>query len=219
MARVLYVTIPAEGHVNPTLGLVKQLVENGEEVVYMCSEEYRGRLVQTGAQFRAYQTDDQAIREIGSDPREFKHPLHFIDFILRGIIEPRLADILKQTENDSFDYLIFDSMLGWGGTILGEKLGIPTICSVTHFAFTEPLSHVVELFDPSGLDIGTLHERVTTTLRRIAGTYNVPVPALEDITLQYGQLKVIFTSREFQPNADMLDDSYFFHRTFNFTTT
>ncbi|MCZ0853385.1 glycosyl transferase, partial [Brevibacillus laterosporus] len=49
MARVLYVTIPAEGHVNPTLGLVKQLVDNGEEVVYMCSEEYRARLAQTGA--------------------------------------------------------------------------------------------------------------------------------------------------------------------------
>ncbi|QNV58956.1 hypothetical protein GMA19_04161 [Paenibacillus polymyxa E681] len=30
MARVLVVITPAEGHVNPTLGLVKRLVDSGE---------------------------------------------------------------------------------------------------------------------------------------------------------------------------------------------
>ncbi|SUA51368.1 glycosyl transferase family protein [Paenibacillus thiaminolyticus] len=64
MARVLYVTIPAEGHVNATIGLVKQLVDNGEEVVYMCSEQYRSRLARTGAQFRAYQIDETVFREL-----------------------------------------------------------------------------------------------------------------------------------------------------------
>ncbi|MFB6366317.1 macrolide family glycosyltransferase [Paenibacillus elgii] len=210
MARVLYVTIPAEGHVNPTLGLVKQLVDNGEEVVYMCSEEYRARLAQTGAQFRAYQLDEQAFRELGFNPTQFKHPLHFTDFMLRGIIEPRIPEILRQIENDSFDYLIFDSLFGWGGAILGEKLGIPTICSVTNLAFAEPLSHIVEVFDAVDLDVEALYERVTKTAQSIARECNVAVPAIEDITRQYGQLKVVFTSRDFQPDADKLDDSYIF---------
>ncbi|SCW80356.1 glycosyltransferase, MGT family [Paenibacillus tianmuensis] len=210
MARVLYVTIPAEGHVNPTLGLVKELVDNGEEVIYMCSEEYRARLAQTGAQFRAYQLDEQVFRELGFNPTEFKHPLHFTDFMLRGIIEPRIPEILRQIENDSFDYLIFDSLFGWGGAILGEKLGIPTICSVTNLAFAEPLSHIVEVFDAVDLDVEALYERVTKTAQSIARECNVAVPAIEDITRQYGQLKVVFTSRDFQPDADKLDDSYIF---------
>lgn len=120
MARVLYVTIPAEGHVNPTIGLVKQLVDNGEEVVYMCSEQYRSRLAQTGAQFRAYQIDETVFRELGFNPTEYTHPLHFTNFILRGIIEPHIPEILRQTENESFDYLIFDSLFGWGGAVLGK---------------------------------------------------------------------------------------------------
>ncbi|MFS0557848.1 macrolide family glycosyltransferase [Brevibacillus sp. 179-C9.3 HS] len=212
MARVLYVTIPAEGHVNPTLGLVKQLVDNGEEVVYMCSEEYRDRLAQTGAQFRAYQLDEQVFRELGFNPTQFKHPLHFTDFMLRGIIEPRIPEILRQIENESFDYVIFDSLFGWGGAILAEKLGIPTICSVTNLAFAEPLSHIVEVFDASDVDVDVeaLYERVTQTAQSIARVCNIAVPAIEDITRQYGHMKIVFTSREFQPDADKLDDSYIF---------
>lgn len=211
MARVLYVTIPADGHVNPTLGLVKQLVDNGEEVVYMCSEEYRDRLAQTGAQFRAYQLDEPVFRDLGFNPTEFKHPLHFTDFMLRGIIELHIPEILRQIETDSFDYLIFDSLFGWGGAILGEKLGIPTICSVTNLAFAEPLSHIVEVFDASdAVDVDALYERVTQTAQSIARVCNVAVPAIEDITRQYGDMKIVFTSREFQPDADKLDDSYIF---------
>ncbi|NTU21237.1 glycosyl transferase [Brevibacillus sp. HB1.2] len=210
MARVLYVTIPADGHVNPTLGLVKQLVDNGEEVVYMCSEEYRDRLAQTGAQFRAYQLDEQVFRDLGFNPTEFNHPLHFTDFMLRGIIEPHIPEILRQIENESFDYLIFDSLFGWGGAILGEKLGIPTICSVTNLAFAEPLSQIVEVFDASDVDVNALYERVTQTAQSIARICNVPVPAIEDITRQFGDMKIVFTSREFQPDADKLDDSYIF---------
>ncbi|NRR04592.1 glycosyl transferase [Brevibacillus sp. RS1.1] len=211
MARVLYVTIPADGHVNPTLGLVKQLVDNGEEVVYMCSEEYRDRLAQTGAQFRAYQKDEQVSRDLGFNPTEFRHPLHFNDFMLRGIIEPHIPEILRQIENESFDYLIFDSLFGWGGAILGEKLGIPTICSVTNFAFAEPLSQIVEVLEASDdVDVDALYERVTQTAQSIARVCNVAVPAIEDITRQYGDMKIVFTSRDFQPDADKLDDSYIF---------
>ncbi|PCN42899.1 glycosyl transferase [Brevibacillus laterosporus] len=210
MARVLYVTIPAEGHVNPTLGLVKQLVDNGEEVVYMCSEAYRARLAQTGAQFLAYQLDEQIFRELGFNPTEIRHPLQFTDFMLRGIIEPHIPEILRQVENDSFDYLIFDSLFGWGGEILGKRLGIPTICSVTNFAFAGPLSKIIEEIDAGDLDVEALYERLTNTAQSIASACNVAVPAIEDITRQYGQIKIVFTSRDFQPDADKLDDSYIF---------
>nr|WP_220186255.1 macrolide family glycosyltransferase [Brevibacillus halotolerans] len=206
----MYVTIPAEGHVNPTLGLVKQLVDNGEEVVYMCSEEYRARLAQTGAQFLAYQLDEQIFRELGFNPTEIRHPLQFTDFMLRGIIEPHIPEILRQVENDSFDYLIFDSLFGWGGEILGKRLGIPTICSVTNFAFAGPLSKIIEEIDAGDLDVEALYERLTNTAQSIASACNVAVPAIEDITRQYGQIKIVFTSRDFQPDADKLDDSYIF---------
>ncbi|TGV29961.1 glycosyl transferase family 1, partial [Mesorhizobium sp. M00.F.Ca.ET.186.01.1.1] len=49
MARVLFVNGGSEGHVNPTVGVVQELVSRGEEVVYVAIEAYRERLEQAGA--------------------------------------------------------------------------------------------------------------------------------------------------------------------------
>ncbi|WP_028596583.1 macrolide family glycosyltransferase [Paenibacillus assamensis] len=211
MARVLYVTIPAEGHVNPTLGLVKQLVDNGEEVVYMNVEPFRNRLAQTGAEFRAYSINEQLFVELGLSPTEYTHPHHLTEFILRGMIEPIIPEVLRLIENDSFDYVIVDSLFGWGGAILGEKLGIPLICSATNFAFDKPVSHVIKMKEADdNLDVEALCVRLTTSAERVASACKVTVPALDDITRQYGQLKVVFTSRYFQPESEKYDDSYIF---------
>ena len=54
MSKVLFLNTPANGHVNPTLGLVNELVKQGEEVIYFCSEEYKERIEKAGAIFKSY---------------------------------------------------------------------------------------------------------------------------------------------------------------------
>ncbi|TVX93546.1 macrolide family glycosyltransferase [Paenibacillus agilis] len=209
MARILYVNVPSEGHVNPTLGLVKQLVENGEEVVYMCTEEYRNKLAQTGAQFLPYQLNEEIFKELGFSPTEVKHPLQFTEFMLRGIIQPHIPEILRLVKNESFDFVLFDSMFGWGGHILAEKLGIPSICSITHFV----IANVPDFEMPSDaidLDMDALRDRITNAAQEIGAEYNVDVPSFEEVSRQIGQYKLIFTSRYFQPDADKLDNSFIF---------
>lgn len=34
MARVLFINAGSEGHINPTIGVVQELISRGEEVVY-----------------------------------------------------------------------------------------------------------------------------------------------------------------------------------------
>ncbi len=55
MAKVLMFNFPGEGHVNPTLALIEELVKRGEEVVYYCVEEYKEKIEKTGALFRPYE--------------------------------------------------------------------------------------------------------------------------------------------------------------------
>nr|WP_225445862.1 macrolide family glycosyltransferase [Paenibacillus arenosi] len=205
----MYLNLPAEGHVNPTLGLVKQLVENGEEVVYMCTEDYRGKLSQTGAQFLPYQLNEEIFKELGFNPAEVKHPLQFTEFLVRGIIQPHVPEILRLTKNESFDFVLFDSMFGWGGHILAEKLGIPAICSISHFV----IANVPDFEMPTeavDLDLDALRDRITNAAQQVAAEFNVDVPSLEDITRKIGQYKLVFTSRYFQPDADKLDESFIF---------
>ncbi|WP_028596585.1 macrolide family glycosyltransferase [Paenibacillus assamensis] len=209
MARILYLNLPAEGHVNPTLGLVKQLVENGEEVVYMCTEDYRGKLSQTGAQFLPYVLNEQIFKELGFNPAEVKHPLQFTEFMLRGIIQPHVPEILRLTKNESFDFILFDSMFGWGGHIIATQLGIPSICSITHFVIANVPDFEMPP-DAVDFDMDGLRDRIMNATQQVAAEYNLDVPSFEEVSRQIGQYKLIFTSRYFQPDADKLDDSFIF---------
>ncbi len=48
---MLFLNIPAYGHVNPTLSLIRELVQRGEEVDYFCTGEFREIIEATGAHF------------------------------------------------------------------------------------------------------------------------------------------------------------------------
>ena len=44
MARVLFINAGSEGHINPTLQVVEELISRGEEVVYFSIEAFRNEL-------------------------------------------------------------------------------------------------------------------------------------------------------------------------------
>ncbi|GKS13428.1 glycosyl transferase [Paenibacillus chitinolyticus] len=210
MARVLVVITPAEGHVNPSLGLVTQLTDNGEEVVYVCTEEYRSRIEQTGAQLLTYPFPQDAFsHDPVMKPQEYKHPYQFIYMMVGGIIRRMIPEVLRVIENQKFDYLIFDSLMGWGGTILAEKLGIPAVCSIASFAFVEPLGADQGLNEKE-TDTKELYEATMKITRELAQEFQVSIPTMEEIPAHAGRLKLVYTSRYFQPKAEKLDDSFIF---------
>lgn len=46
MANVLVINFPGEGHINPTLAVVSELIQRGETVVSYCIEDLERRLKQ-----------------------------------------------------------------------------------------------------------------------------------------------------------------------------
>ena len=57
MTKVLFLNVTTHGHVNPSLGLVKELTERGVEIVYFSSEEFREKIEVAGAAYRPYHYD------------------------------------------------------------------------------------------------------------------------------------------------------------------
>lgn len=132
MARVLFINIGSEGHINPTIGVVQELISRGEEVVYFAIEDFRERIEKTGATVRT--VDGQKfIKAFISGGRN--NVLERINGLLQttDIVIP---SVLEQIEGEHFDYIIHDSMFGCG-RLLAQILKLPAINSCTTFAQTE----------------------------------------------------------------------------------
>ena len=54
MSNIVFVEMPAYGHVNPSLPVVHELAWRGEHVVYYDAEEFQPQVERAGATFRAY---------------------------------------------------------------------------------------------------------------------------------------------------------------------
>ncbi len=61
MAKALFLSLPLHGHVNPSLPLVRELVERGDEVVYFANARFTARIEEAGARYQAYR--DQYLSE------------------------------------------------------------------------------------------------------------------------------------------------------------
>src|SRR6266487_3556060 len=54
MATAIFFGFPEQGHTNPTLPIVAELIQQGEHVIYYSVEEYRALIETAGANFRTY---------------------------------------------------------------------------------------------------------------------------------------------------------------------
>ena len=52
--KILMINLPFSGHVNPTLPLAECLVKRGHSVDYICTEQFRQKIENTGASFIPY---------------------------------------------------------------------------------------------------------------------------------------------------------------------
>ena len=62
MARIVFFCIPAHGHTNPTLGVVRELAERGHEVLYYSYQPFREKIEAAGATFFACDDFDAEFR-------------------------------------------------------------------------------------------------------------------------------------------------------------
>lgn len=57
MGKAVFLNFPTHGCLNPLLATASELVKRGEKIIYYCTEEFRDKIKQTGAEFRPYRGD------------------------------------------------------------------------------------------------------------------------------------------------------------------
>ncbi|SCW68222.1 glycosyltransferase, MGT family [Paenibacillus tianmuensis] len=206
MARILFMNGGAEGHVNPTVSVVRELVQRGNEVVYFTTEYFRERLEKVGAEVRAYDFH----RFFEGFLKHGIHPLDRVNGMLEGA-EALIPYVLEEAKAKPFDYIVHDSMFG-GGRLMAHLLQLPAINSSSSFAMMAAhFKHFIERLDafvPSGSSGQQAQEDFDRLAARLRRDYGYVIHSPYEAFFNPEPLTIVYTSRLFQPKREDFDDSY-----------
>ena len=133
--RIAWFCIPAHGHTNPTLELVKEMTKAGHEVFYFSFDMFREKIENAGAEYIScdgYEIDMQdkdAADRVGKD----------MAFATELLVKSTLAldrMVSEKVKMIAPDLIVSDSVAYWG-KLTALKYGIPYVSSTTTFAFNQ----------------------------------------------------------------------------------
>ncbi len=205
MSTAVFFTVPAHGHINPTLPLVAELVAQGERIIYYATDEFQAKIERTGAVYRPY---------VGLDNGELLDG-NIINTLTRLIkaSEQLIPSLLTELKDDSIAYVVYDSVASWGWYV-ANMLQVATVCSTPTFILNQktmrelgsPPEMLKVLFNSNLVTSHALIQRI----RRLNQQYNGGNRSLADTFVNQGDLNLVYTSKFFQPYGETYDDSYSF---------
>jgi hypothetical protein len=203
MAKIVYVGLPAHGHTNPTLPVMKSLVERGHEVLYYNGDSFREKVSPTGVDFRALPEPMPSEREIS----EALHELIDAAKIISRMSRPLTRFLIREFEREKPDLVIYDSAAMWG-YIAARTHNIRNLCFITTFVldgsqgtmgFGDMLRFIWSILPDA--------PRLLNWRRKMAQEFGKENSG--GIT-EYADLNIVFTSREFHPENNFIDERFCF---------
>ena len=206
--KIAWFCIPAHGHTNPTLGLVKALTSSGHEIWYFSFEEFREKIEAAGANFIACDGYDFEMEDKGNADRVGKDKVYATELLVSSTLA--LDDMTTRTlEKIKPDVVVSDSVAYWG-KLAAMKHGLPYVSSTTTFAFNR---YSAKYMKESMWDIVLMLfalPRINKQLNRLREK-GYPVKSLLDIVQNDNETNtIVYTSRYFQPCADTFSKKYHF---------
>ncbi len=230
MSRIVFFCIPAHGHTNPTLGVVRELALRGHQVRYYSYDAFREKIEQAGAEFVScdkYDITQQmsrpesgpgaAQRKPGTalqapDSQDAARIGKDLAFSTKLLVDTTLAlDDMVCRDMALFrpDCIVADSMAVWGKAV-ALKLGIPFVSSTTTFAFNQYSAKIMKQSFREMTNMLLSMPKINRELKRLRDV-GYPIKSILDILQNDNQTNtIVYTSPEFQPCADTFSDRYAF---------
>lgn len=208
MAELVFLNIPAHGHVNPTLPVVQALVADGHHVRYYNTQEFRDKIEKTGATFRPYPEPVLTSAEISALLRGGNMAQYTLTLLKMS--ETVLPFVLEELERDRPAVLIHDSTALWG-SMSARLLDLPSVSSITHFIYDGTVIR------PSLREMGFLisramglFPRMLRIRQRLVKQYGKSIFQEDHMLPLKGDLNLLFTSERLQPRSAEIDSSFRF---------
>lgn len=206
--KIAWFCIPAHGHTNPTLGLVKALTESGHIIYYFSFEIFREKIENAGAVFIPCDGYDFEMEDKENADRVGKDQAFAVELLvsstmaLDDMVTEKIAELAP-------DVIVADSVAYWG-KLAAMKHGIPFVSSTTTFAFNRYSSRYMKHGAFETLKMLFSMPKVNKQIKRLRGK-GYPVKSLLDIVQNDNDTNtVVYTSRYFQPCSDTFSEKYHF---------
>jgi hypothetical protein len=203
MAKIAYVGLPAHGHTNPTLPVMKELVERGHEVLYYNAEWFRAKVAPIGVKYCALPEPLPSEREVS----EALHELIHASLIISRMSPHLTRYLIEEFKRERPDVVIYDSVAMWG-YIAARTHNIANICFITTFVLDG---------SQGAIGLGTMLRFLWASLphvpkllrwrRRMAQEFGKENSG--GIT-EYADLNIVFTSEAFHPKNSFVDGRFRF---------
>ena len=206
MSKIIYLTPPAHGHVNPTLPIMRELARRGEEVICYNTAEFRPQIEQTGATFRAYPAMEMTATEIS---RLLQHGnLATMTGLILRTTEQLLPFMLRELAQEQPDLVIFDAIALWG-QMAATQLRLRAAASIGLFVMDERQLTARDLLLVVGQALPQLPGFLSAR-RRLLRRYGTAYPAAKPLFPMRDRLNIVFTARELQPDTPIVDETFRF---------
>lgn len=207
MACIFFFSLPAHGHVNPTLPLVRELTSRGHRVLYYDVEAFREKIEAAGAQFvpiDAYMppAPEDIDRRAGKD---FASLIEMAADLTLSLNERVAQDVAEHHPA----CVVGDSVCIWG-KLLARRHGLPFICSTTTFAFNDQSARLMKRQPGEVLRMLLGMPRMARKLRQLREHGHDAPDVISLIGNDTKTPTIVYTSRLFQPMSETFGDSYAF---------
>jgi len=206
--KIAWFCIPAHGHTNPTLGLVKALTEAGHQVWYFSFEEFREKIENAGAAFIGCDGYDFEMEDKGNADRVGKDKVYATELLVSSTLalDEMTSRVIGEIKPD---IVVSDSVAFWG-KLAAMKHGLPYVSSTTTFAFNK---YSAKYMQETAWDIARMLvalPRINKQLKRLRDK-GYPVKSLLDIVQNDNDTNtIVYTSKYFQPCSETFSDRYHF---------
>ncbi len=206
--KIAWFCIPAYGHTNPTLGLVKALTDAGHQIFYFSFELFREKLENAGATFISCDGYDFEMEDKENADRVGKDQAFAVELLVSSTIA--LDEMVTQKIGEiKPDLIVSDSVAYWG-KLAAMKHNIPYVSSTTTFAFNRYSSKYMKHGVGETLRMLFSMPKVNKQIKRLREK-GYPVKGLLDIVQNdNGTNTIVYTSKYFQPCAETFSDRYHF---------
>jgi len=209
MSKIVFFCIPAHGHTNPTLGVVRELIARGHRVWYYSYLALREKIESTGATFVPCDDYNMEQKLSAKDAPRIGKDLAFSTKILVDTTLALDAKVCADMEQLKPDCIVADSMAIWGKAV-AMKLGIPFVSSTTTFAFNQHSSKVIKQSIGQLISLILSIPKTTKQVKRLQQNGYPVRNVLDIISNDENTHTVVYTSPEFQPCSDTFSDKYAF---------